>query len=953
MVKDKEDQVSKLSTKQIVSWFIASGHASGGFNAERVNNSIALLRRVPAARYAVLQRFTQLFEEATRNCMDQRNMDYSGSMYGLSHELNTSIQIVARTLNELLEKNGRAWAPILCEWSIESLGQISSCFKKGTSIASSSGHSNNQLNEHMKFWTQSFPTRMLMNLYRYCLKTLIDQGTETCMDSLLITSAHHAPNFDWVVADIGNSFPSEIINRVLRTGFKDFVAQQWGQQQMDEDQSKMKSVVRILEHLSSRHSDRVQKAMIGLYQTPSTNDGTGQIKAILYIMQLLSDSPLLIRVSTKPFIDVLDDANLNTLHTQFCKLPNYETKLNAVSSLAVHLICQSSVESFRLIQFLLKASDSNSNSRQSKPLDKALRDIFCQLMTSLLQDLLKIAMRKRVVGEKENGVVAELKTNYSKLCDEILKTKLAERRNWILTLLKIISIRGCCCSVFCRLLCEISAQCDIAVFLNLYSFISGVIPGLLEQILEFSFSMISDGRLTRKQIKNMMTNLWRLLSRNVDIPGSYDLQHKLHKSLWNHIKHLRTLISNSNPCNESASISVDILAILLTAPVALALDISHYSMCMSLGSYFFRLLHYGRVNNDASMISCRKALVHLSQSPDTFTIVCQFILENSVTQANAILFGRRTEEVKDEDGAPKTNHLCSEQRVSLLSQHRSQVASSSVVGFTPVVVEAGLIGSGPKKKKSCPLSKSAQVTNNECISLLLHRCCCKTGSSGSAEGGVIHDTPAMFDEDKLVVLGSKLLEAVTSCYPGSLLHADTAWPDSTFRKYTVERDLHIFTFLDEHPFAWNILNLLANSPKALWRCSLLLRSISGALLNHWESSRDERATTSEYHLRHSIKVIEVLEKGQLLPEPLCFIGELFGMLSPYEVFLLMSDVWKFINQHPLPQNPVYNSTRKRQFQSEGAPIQPYLVTIHSILHANITRMGHMYSRFVPAKPQQV
>lgn len=70
----------------------------------------------------------------------------------------------------------------------------------------------------------------------------------------------------------------------------------------------------------------------------------------------------------------------------------------------------------------------------------------------------------------------------------------------------------------------------------------------------------------------------------------------------------------------------------------------------------------------------------------------------------------------------------------------------------------------------------------------------------------------------------------------------------------------MFAFFDEHPFAWSIMDLLANSPKALWRCSMIIRAITGALLYHWDSSRENSITVSECYLRHSIKVVEVLEK---------------------------------------------------------------------------------------------
>ena len=61
----------------MVHWFVLSSYASGSFTEERVKNSVALLQRVPAARYAVLHRFTMLFEEVIRAQLDQ--LEYHGA----------------------------------------------------------------------------------------------------------------------------------------------------------------------------------------------------------------------------------------------------------------------------------------------------------------------------------------------------------------------------------------------------------------------------------------------------------------------------------------------------------------------------------------------------------------------------------------------------------------------------------------------------------------------------------------------------------------------------------------------------------------------------------------------------------------------------------------------------------------------------------------------------------
>ena len=39
-------------------------------------------------------------------------------------ELMSSIDLVVKTVLDLLNQNGEAWAPILCTWSVESLGEF-------------------------------------------------------------------------------------------------------------------------------------------------------------------------------------------------------------------------------------------------------------------------------------------------------------------------------------------------------------------------------------------------------------------------------------------------------------------------------------------------------------------------------------------------------------------------------------------------------------------------------------------------------------------------------------------------------------------------------------------------------------------------------------------------------------------------------------------------------------
>jgi len=68
----------------MVHWFVASSYASGSFSQERVKNSVDLLLKVPAARNAVLHRFTMLFEEAIRVQLDHIEFQRTGMFLKLA-----------------------------------------------------------------------------------------------------------------------------------------------------------------------------------------------------------------------------------------------------------------------------------------------------------------------------------------------------------------------------------------------------------------------------------------------------------------------------------------------------------------------------------------------------------------------------------------------------------------------------------------------------------------------------------------------------------------------------------------------------------------------------------------------------------------------------------------------------------------------------------------------------
>ena len=50
-------------------------------------------------------------------------------------------------------------------------------------------------------------------------------------------------------------------------------------------------------------------------------------------------------------------------------------------------------------------------------------------------------------------------------------------------------------------------------------------------------------------------------------------------------------------------------------------------------------------------------------------------------------------------------------------------------------------------------------------------------------------------------------------------------------------------------------------------------------------------------------------QGQLLPPPISLVSELFHILNPYEVFLLLNNVWKYMKENPPVPDPIETAKR--------------------------------------------
>ena len=139
-------------------------------------------------------------------------------------------------------------------------------------------------------------------------------------------------------------------------------------------------------------------------------------------------------------------------------------------------------------------------------------------------------------------------------------------------------------------------------------------------------------------------------------------------------------------------------------------------------------------------------------------------------------------------------------------------------------------------------------------------------------------------------------------------------------------DLHSVSLLDANAFQF---------------CLPIVRCLLSALIVQWENTRGEdRATTYTKPLNLSINLIILLKKARFLPIPLNEIYELFPLVTAYDCFTLLSNVWNYMkqNQQLLISRPAQPGTVLREPQ--------YADPIRFVIQKNIADIGPIAEHFL-------
>ncbi|XP_016397013.1 integrator complex subunit 5-like [Sinocyclocheilus rhinocerous] len=974
--------------------------------------AVRLLRTVPACRGAVLEHLRGVYDEYVAAFLQDLeaegenggNSTSGGGSTSVSN-LEDVIKEVHAVLSEFIKLSPKAWAPLVSTWAVDLLGQLSSKHAGRRAAPHSSS-----LNELLQLWMSCAATRSLMECYSQCLAAMLAWCPDACVDALLDTSVQHSPHFDWVVAHIGSAFPGTIISRVLACGLKDFYAHGYSsaekinqQQAIDKSSRvpKIGSVVGILGHLASRHSDSIKKELLRMFQdslspppqnVPPHSSGAGgwensphlRRATVPFLLQLAALSPTLLGAVSAELVEFLSPPILIQLQAHFQAFPREE--LENMLGLAVHLISQSPSGGARVLKFLADTATPSSviiSGPTPSPHD-SIREACDRLLQMLLLHLHKL-VHNRPEGDEpfpqSSAATAmpqvipfleELQGHIGDLCAETPRLE-RKRHLWLHQLLCLLSVYGgpsMATEAFCQLFTQARNPEELALASQLYTPLSTSLSGLLSSTISRCVAQIHTQTLDNKELAQLLNNLATAVQsqeedrkNGVAATGSSAqslMAAQVRVAVSSHLQDFCPLLLHGDTVVSKAAVHL-----LSCSQLPRACSPAHLLLiCRAAVSHFFVCLRQQeeglRVGEEEVGYSMR-LLSHLAAySPLTLKAVLQQLVEGALHRGNRDLFGGLQENPGDD--TTQSSNLVPDLGISLLDINCKFGTSVNFSGGVWSVFHAGVIGKGLKPLYFPSQPDPDRVNQNmQTLFAVMVQCCSSGGGSpnGNARNGSAGDTgngrfavSELFISDELPPVNAEAAKVIAVTLVENICpdvaNGELSWPPEEHAKTTVERDIHIRRCFEGNPVLFHLLRVVAAGRPALCYCSVILRGLLSTLLAHWEASREPSVLDSPWHLQTSCLLVSCMGEGQLLPPVLSNIHEVFPHLSPFEVRLLLLGVWEYMwGNSPMPQKFTFCADQGlffRDFSRDG-DVARYIAPIHSVLHKNIERLGHLCWRF--------
>ncbi|KAL5012685.1 hypothetical protein ScPMuIL_011236 [Solemya velum] len=924
---------STFSPEEILSevrCFLRATSCEGKLGNESLTHSaLFLLKNLPAARQAVLEHLCNVFDEAVYNHILQLEVDNSNTGETAAG-LDLILQDGCGVLLNFIKTNPAGWAPIISSWSLELLGQLSRKYSEQRGVSHDTS-----LNQFLQMWMTCKPTKLLIEVSTECFAAMVGGNPDICVNTLLEVSVKYSPHFDWVVAHIGSCFPTTIITRVLMCGLKDFRqhSNRGADIEMTENKTpKMASVVGILGHLANKHGQDIRNALMKLFEDSLQTENEAPMTTIPFLLQLANMSPMLLQVLATDLVTSLTPCVLNTLYQRFlCWKKNNQQEYDSLLSLVVHLMMKVDIGAHQVLQFLLDTTTRGevNNERRTYTIQRFSSEVHNQLLFELQKAVFTLHR------DQQNDIpfLTALHSRTLELTTLLLGSQ-GERVEWLLQLMADIALyseEDCAPDILSHLLVTATNEMQLKLFVRLQSRLELGYPWILENTIQRILSELQSSPAHRQN--KILGNIKVLLKWEQLCTKSTHSRSTLRQCITSHWQEFTPLMAHSD-----LNLAVTTMKIfnLISIPPTVSTDINLH-MCGSLVELFYRILQLQDDRKTLKLVYiCRQHVQRLCRHIYAQCMLIRFLIESVMAEENCQLFGGKVGRNNQKDS------------VSLYESNQKHEQSLTLLRSHSSVFHAGIIGHGLKHTVKQNILNNDQISRNrQCLLELLWM------SSQEQSVPINRDSDSTMDIDRSSpktrqrglkmsgdlcrMVGGLVVELTTP----DVLYNNRFWPEEDSLRVTVERDLFVWKKFEDNPVLWDIMEMYASNCLVMCRASPVLKCLTATLMNHFEASREKSARNSPKHAQAACILVKCLAKSQLLPPPLCYVSELFLLATPYEVYLLLLAVWRYMKENPPTEDP--EEVKRRVAEEQHVQL------VRSIMHNNIDKMGQLYPRFFSSK----
>ncbi len=112
------------------------------------------------------------------------------------------------------------------------------------------------------------------------------------------------------------------------------------------------------------------------------------------------------------------------------------------------------------------------------------------------------------------------------------------------------------------------------------------------------------------------------------------------------------------------------------------------------------------------------------------------------------------------------------------------------------------------------------------------------------------------------------------------------------------------------------------------------------------------AEKSPDQLKWTVRLVNIMKTGQLIPPPLSYIGQVIGELKANEVLALLRDIWWYMKGNvPVPTVFIKDPLSKKFVRdAEFSKVDPVLTEkLRLAIINNVEKLGHLYPKLFPTQ----